>query len=79
MKSELETWKRQREHFAGVPLYSNSGWDKKLTNDYQIQGYTRYVLIDEEGIILEGWCERPSDPALLMRIRNYFEVQENAK
>lgn len=72
MKSELENWKKQKELFAGEPLYSNSGWDKKLTNDYQIQGYPRYVLIDEEGIILEGWCERPSDPGLKLRIEQYF-------
>lgn len=72
MQSDQNDWEKLKNDFVGVPLYSNPAWDKKLTNSYKLAGFPRYVLVDENGIILEGWCERPSDPALKQRIENYF-------
>jgi peroxiredoxin len=72
MRSDQDDWEKLKKDLVGIPLYSNAQWDKKLTNSYKLAGYPRYVLVDEEGIILEGWCERPSEPALKSRIENYF-------
>lgn len=58
--------------FVGIPLNSNKHWDKKLVASYKLSGYPRYVLIDADGIVLEGWCERPSDPALSDRNMEYL-------
>ena len=77
MKSDRETWKNLQNDFVGIPLYSNEQWDQKLKRSYKISGYPRYVLIDEMGVVLEGWCERPSDPALARRISDHFEEREN--
>jgi hypothetical protein len=76
MKSDRESWEKLNAEFVGVALYSNPQWDKKLTNSYKINGYPRYVLVDEKGIILEGWCERPSEPALKRRIEHYFRTKD---
>ena len=76
MKSGREIWKELKNDFVGVALYSNPLWDAKLANSYKISGYPRYVLVDEEGIILEGWCERPSEPGLKRRIEHYFQTKD---
>ena len=77
MKSDRDTWVDLKDDFVGIPLYSNENWDRKLEKSYQITGYPRYVLVDENGVILEGWCERPSDPALKLRILNHFGLTDS--
>lgn len=78
MKSDREAWEKLKGDFVGIPLYSNEHWDKKLEYSYKISGYPRYVLIDENGIVLEGWCEKPSDPALKQRISDHFESKKQS-
>ncbi len=72
MKSDPESWKDLKDDLVGTALYSNTYWDRRLAKTYKINGYPRYVLIDKEGIVLEGWCERPSDPMMRKRIIDYF-------
>ncbi len=70
VQSDPERWKAllDKESLAGLNLISNEGWDAKLRDRYQLRGFPRYVLVDQEGIIVDGWCERPSDAALLPKI-----------
>lgn len=79
MKSDREVWDKFQDHFVGIALHSNHNWDEKLTHSYKIEGFPRYVLINEDGIIIEGWCERPSDPALKKRIEDHFTSKGSQK
>ena len=73
MKSDSASWKKMASEFSGLNVISNEQWDKRLTRDFQISGYPRYVLVNENGVIIEGWCEKPSDPGLKKRLEKYFE------
>lgn len=56
------------QNLAGYHLISNEAWDHKIQAHYQLQGYPRYVLMDRKGIVIDGWCEPPSDSTLLPKI-----------
>lgn len=75
MNSKAEHWTKMQQDLSGINLISNQAWDKRLTQSFQIAGYPRYVLVNPAGIIVDAWCERPSDPALAQRLDRYFAGQ----
>lgn len=72
MKSDKEQWLAMEQDLPGINLFSNEAWDAKLTRSYKIAGYPRYVLIDQEGVVINGWSEKPSDPRLKERLTVYL-------
>lgn len=72
MKSDKGQWLAMQKDLPGINLFSNVGWDKKLTRSYKIAAYPRYVLIDQEGVVIKGWSEKPSNPRLKERLAIYL-------
>ncbi len=72
MNSDKEQWLAMQQDLPGINLFSNEAWDKKLTDSYKITAYPRYVLIDQEGVVINGWSEKPSSPKLKERLAIYL-------
>lgn len=64
--SAEEQWRSTVEKYQmpGMNLYAQGNWTKKLSASYQITGYPRYILIGQDGKIIDDKCERPSHPQL---------------
>lgn len=46
--------------FKGTHVITGTGWQSKITDDYMIDGIPRYLLIDQEGMIVSASAPRPS-------------------
>ena len=46
--------------FKGVHVITGTGWKSKITEDYMIDGIPRYMLIDQQGLIVSASAPRPS-------------------
>lgn len=62
MNSNEENWKQvlAKYQLKTVNLFANKNWGRILKDGYDINSYPHYVLIDEEGKIIENKCNRPS-------------------
>ena len=58
-------WKNmiKDKNMSGIQLFG--GNDKKFSQDYQITGIPRFILIDPQGNIVNANAPRPSDPTLI--------------
>jgi hypothetical protein len=45
----------------GVQLHSFGGFESAISKQYAVVGIPRYLLIDKEGIIIDGNAKRPGD------------------
>ena len=63
------SWRKmvEKQAIEGIHLYSQ-GWGSKTAQDYAVQAIPRYVLIDQEGKLIDASMSRPSDPATIPRI-----------
>ena len=52
--------------FTGIHLISENAWRSKIVNDYVINGIPRYILIDQNGIILNADEQPPSSGEYLI-------------
>ncbi|WP_017733734.1 TlpA family protein disulfide reductase [Nafulsella turpanensis] len=57
----------EKQAIEGIHLYSQ-GWGSQTAQDYVVQAIPRYVLIDQEGKLIDSSMSRPSDPATIPRI-----------
>ncbi len=62
--SAHETWKNMiaDKEMGGIQLYA--GGDSEFVQGYRIQGIPRFILIDDEGNIVNANAPRPSEAAL---------------
>ncbi|HEY3387921.1 MAG TPA: TlpA disulfide reductase family protein [Saprospiraceae bacterium] len=60
---DQERWKKYivDKKMQGMQLHSPGGFDSNISKQYAVVGIPRYVLIDKEGIIIEGNADRPGD------------------
>jgi len=60
-----DAWKNmiKEKSMSGIQLFG--GTDQKFSQDYQITGIPRFILIDPQGNIVEANAPRPSDPSLI--------------
>ena len=45
---------------GGVHVFAPGAWNSSIINDYMIQGIPRFILIDQEGNIVDATAQRPS-------------------
>jgi len=59
-----EAWKKMiaEKEMGGIQLFA--GTDFKFTEEYQIDGIPRFILIDDKGNIVNPDAPRPSNPKL---------------
>ncbi|MCH7513668.1 MAG: TlpA family protein disulfide reductase, partial [Bacteroidetes bacterium] len=62
MESSVDSWKRiiRKHGLKTVNLYSQGNWDKKLTKNFDINGWPHSVLVDWNGNIVQNKCPRAS-------------------
>ena len=62
MESSVDSWKRiiRKHGLKTVNLYSQGNWDKKLTKNFDINGWPHSVLVDWKGNIVQNKCPRAS-------------------
>lgn len=65
--SDHDKWKAMvaDKALGGIQLFADNDWKSSFVTDYQIQGIPRFILIDEEGKIVNTNAPRPSSPALV--------------
>ena len=73
IESEYKTWSSlvSKKNIQGINLIADKEVEKKLKEDYLIQGLPRYVIIDKNGKIYDFSAKKPSDSELeteLMKI-----------
>ncbi len=70
-KTQYETWKKKviEKKLVGIQLFANDSWNSQFILDYQIQGIPRFILIDPEGRIVNANAPRPSDPDLVLLLK----------
>jgi thiol-disulfide isomerase/thioredoxin len=72
-----EAWKKMvlgDPGFKGVHLnHIAKGGSSSIVDFYQLDGVPRYMLIDENGLIIDANAPRPSSPAIENQIRNLLK------
>ena len=58
-KEDWENMVRDKE-LGGIQLFGGSGWKSSITEDYNIKGIPRFILIDKDGMIIDATAARPS-------------------
>lgn len=63
----------EKKHIAGVHLISRDGKEEGLLEKYDLVSIPKFVLIDQQGNIVEADAKRPSDPELIDDIKNLLK------
>jgi len=50
----------EEKEMKGVQVYADKAWESSICNDYLIKGIPRFILIDEEGKVIDANAPRPS-------------------
>ena len=60
--SSPEPWKKmlEKKKLGGLHLYAPGAWKATIMEDYAIKGIPRFILIDEQGKIINADAPRPS-------------------
>ena len=76
VKSASSAWmtKVHSEDLPGINLYANENWSNKMIEDYNITSYPRYVLLNRDGMVINGATPRPSNPRLELIIRDQLKT-----
>lgn len=54
----------EEENLQGIQIMADKEWNSDFVTAYNITGIPRFILIDQEGNILDADAPRPSDPKL---------------
>ena len=57
-----EPWKKMvaTKELGGVHVFAPGAWNAQIIEDYMIQGIPRFILIDQDGNIVDATAQRPS-------------------
>jgi thiol-disulfide isomerase/thioredoxin len=60
--SSPEPWKKMvnKKELGGIHLYAEGAWEASIIQNYAINGIPRFILIDQEGKIVNANAARPS-------------------
>jgi len=60
--SSPEPWRKMvaEKELGGIHVYAPGAWEAKIMKDYAIHGIPRFILIDQEGNIVDADAARPS-------------------
>ncbi len=70
-EKDKETWKNMvtEKGINAVQLFAN-GWDEKIADAYNINGIPRFMLINQEGKIINAKAPRPSSGTEIVNLIN---------
>ncbi len=65
MESSEDSWKKgiQNHKLNALNLFANGNWAKILKESYDLSAFPHYVLIDQNGKIVDNKCARPGQGA----------------
>ena len=66
MEATVKQWQMAVRKFGleGINVVTQGNWERKLREAYGVDAFPHYVLVDQEGKIVENQTRRPSDPGL---------------
>ena len=66
MQATVKHWQMAIEKFdlEGINVVTQGNWERKLKEAYGVDAFPHYVLVDQEGKVVENRTHRPSDPRL---------------
>lgn len=72
-----EAWEKmvKEEKLGGIQLHTDG--DEGFVNAFRVNGIPRFILIDQEGNIMEANMLRPSDEKTVQYLSMYAEPEEN--
>jgi len=75
IESKYETWNKlvSDKDIQGINLFADKEKEKKLKNDYFIQGLPRYVILDKDGKVFDLNAKKPSNPKLELELREMLQ------
>jgi len=65
---EFRTMIENRE-LGGTQLLADNDWNSDFIRNYSIRGIPRFILLDDQGKIVDADAERPSNPLLRERLQ----------
>ena len=54
----------EEEDLKGIQILADKDWSSDFVTAYNIEGIPRFILLDQEGNIVNSNAPRPSDPNL---------------
>lgn len=75
-EATVEQWQQALERYqlGGANLVVQGNWVRKLKEAYAVGGFPHYVLIDQQGRIIENNTYRPSNPQLSQLIERSIKT-----
>jgi len=72
---DYETWKKMVTdmNLTGIQLFADNNFESEFIKGYAIRSIPRFILIDPQGIIVDGNAPRPSNPKLV-ELFNELEI-----
>lgn len=72
---DREAWANmvREKEMGGVQLITGEGWESNISEDYNINGIPRFILVDKEGKLIDATADRPSVDALKNQLKNLLE------
>lgn len=66
VKRDFEKWENmvKEKDLKGIQLFADNDWKSDFVQSYAIDGIPRFILIDQNGNILDSDAPRPSDPEI---------------
>ena len=57
-----DPWKKmvEKKEMKGIQLYSEGAWSSEIIKNFVVKGIPRFILLDENGIIVDNDAARPS-------------------
>lgn len=65
-REDFDKWQKmvKEKDLKGIQIFADNDWKSEFVQEYNIKGIPRFILIDENGNILNADAPRPSDPLI---------------
>ncbi|MEM7161325.1 MAG: TlpA disulfide reductase family protein [Bacteroidota bacterium] len=60
------------QELGGIQLLADNDWTSEFVRSYSITGIPRFILLDQNGNIIDADAPRPSNPALIQLFEEYI-------
>lgn len=65
-KEDFDKWQKmvKEKDLKGIQIFADNDWKSEFVQEYGIKGIPRFILVDQNGNILNADAPRPSDPEI---------------
>lgn len=65
-KEDFDKWQKmvKEKDLKGIQIFADNAWKSDFVQEYGIKGIPRFILVDQNGNILNADAPRPSDPQI---------------